>query len=408
MAFLSRLFSRAQRAPLPSMEELFAERAIPMDLPGLEEFKGDFEHLEAEERRQWAEAIAELQSTGRGLPPLWLDAQFDLLPQVVPHWQAEREGFLFKPLFEGLCQRILACGKLVPRPWLIIWGVSEEDLEERALARLLELSQGKPFQRQPSGIYRSNFGDGLDASRILLPELWAELFPGQNTFIAIPAHSCLLVAPQVLLPKLVDAIGPAIGAGDQRISATIYQHVGQTILPANLQDPHPIAQPQRELRQSDLLAACVAQEQDLPAELGQPAGLLSLRTQQGRSLLMAIWKEGQPCLLPDTDLVGFIDAQDKALGIFFRQTLPRISEIRGETVDIWGPRRTRYTGFPTRAQVERLEPFATSEQMVSLLRGQGNAPRPAQPQTTAPASGTSSSPVPEHLRGLSLGPVRED
>lgn len=408
MAFLSRFFSRAQRAPLPSMEELFAELGISLDLPGLDDVKGDFEHLDAGERRHWAEAIAELNLKNQGMPPLWLDAQFDLLPQVVPHWQAEREGFLFKPLFEGLCQRILACGRLVPRPWLVLWGVTEEDLEDRALTRLQELSHGKPFRRLPSGIYQSTFGDGMDASRILLPELWAELFPGQNTFLAIPSSTCLLVAPQVLLPKLVEAIGPAIGSAGDRISATIYQHVGQTILPATLQDPHPIAQPQRELRQSDLLAACQAQDLDLPPALGQPAGLLSLRTQQGRSLLMAIWKEGTPCLLPDTDLVGFIDAQGRPLGIYFRQTLPRIPEVRGETVDIWGPRRTRYAAFPTREQLERLEPFATGEQMDALLRGAGNAPRQAAPRQAAPPSTSTSSPVPEHLRGLSLGPVRED
>lgn len=408
MAFLSQFFSRAQRAPLPSMEELFAERELPLDLPGLGEFKGDFEHLEAEERRHWVEAIAELKIKGQEMPPLWLDAQFDLSPQIVPHWQAEREGFLFKPIFEGLCQRILACGKLVPRPWLVLWGVTEDDLEDRALSHLLELSQGKPFRRLPSGIYQSAFGDGLDASRILLPELWEDIFPGQNTFLAAPSSTCLLIAPQVLLPKLLEAIGPALGNEGNRISATIYQHVNHTILPANLQDPHPIAQPQRELRQSDLLAACHTQDQDLSSNLGQPAELVPLRTQQGRSLLMALWREGTPCLLPDTDLVGFLDSKGHSLGIYFRQTLPRISEIRGEPVEIWGPRRTRYTGFPTREQLARLEPFATPEQMDSLLRGTENTPRQAAPKPSIPASTSTSSPVPEHLRGLSLGPVRED
>jgi len=408
MAFLSRFFSRAQQAPLPSMEELFAELGIPPELEGLEDLKGDFEHLDAAERRHWAEALAELIAKGQGMPPLWLDAQYDLLPQVVPHWQAEREGYLFKPLFEGLCQRILACGQLVPRPWLVLWGVTEEDLEERALAHLLERSKGKPFRRLAGGIYQSAYGDGLDASRILLPELWEDLFPGQNTFVVVPTQDCLLVAPQVLLPKLVEAIPPALAAQGSRISATIYQRLGHEFLPANLQDPHPIAQPQRELRQSDLLVACQTQDQDLPAALGQPAGLMMVRTQQGRSLLVALWKEGAPCLLPDTDLVGFLSAKGHALGIYFRQTLPRISEVRGESVEFWGPRRTRYTGFPTVEQLERLEPFATPEQMVTLLKGLGNPPPPGPPRATAPSSGASSSPVPEHLRGLSLGPVRED
>ncbi len=51
---------------------------------------------------------------------------------------------------------------------------------------------------------------------------------------------------------------------------TIYQQVDDHFLPANLQDPHPIAQPQRELRQADLIEAYRAQESRLPAELGDP------------------------------------------------------------------------------------------------------------------------------------------
>lgn len=130
--------------------------------------------------------------------------------------------------------------------------------------------------------------------------------------------------------------------------------------------------------------------------------------QQERSLLMAIWQEGDPCLIPDTDLVAFISAQGRPLGVYFRQTLPRIPEIRGEHVDIWGPRRTRYTIFPTREQLDRLEQFATGEQLEGLLRGTGAPTRPTAPRPTTGVPSGTSSPVPEHLRGLSLGPVRED
>nr|WP_320132783.1 hypothetical protein [uncultured Holophaga sp.] len=410
MAFLSRLFSRGQRAPLPTLEELFTELGVTSSLPGLEDFREDFEHLDAGERRQWAGAVAELQAKGLGLPPQWLDAQFDLMPQLVPHWQAEREPFLAKPVAEGLCQRILACGHLVPAPWLILWGISEDDLEDRALGQLQEKSQGHPFRKLPSGIYQSSYGDGMDASRILLPELWSELFPGQNTFLAVPTSGCLLVAPQILLPKLVEAVLARVDGEGTRISATLYQRIDQTTLPANLQDPHPIAQPQRELRQSDFAAACLAQESDLPPELGTPAPLMTIKTQQGRTLLLTLWREGTPCLLPDADLVGFLDAQGQPLGIFFRQTLPRIPELKGEPVEIWGPRRLRYPTFPSAGQRERLEPFASPEQMAGLFRGPGErsqAPRPAAPAQASTAS-THSSPVPEHLRGLSLGPVRED
>jgi hypothetical protein len=193
---------------------------------------------------------------------------------------------------------------------------------------------------------------------------------------------------------------------------TIYQQVDDHFLPANLQDPHPIAQPQRELRQADLLEAYRAQEASLPAELGDPAQVALIHTQQGRSVSYAAWKEGRPVLLPETDLVGFVAADGRPLGIFFRQTLPRISELHGAAVDIWGPRRLRYEGFPTAAQLARLERFATGEQMADVFKSTG----PARPRTgntpvqdgSGSRSVQASSPVPAHLRGLSLGVQSKD
>jgi hypothetical protein len=126
------------------------------------------------------------------------------------------------------------------------------------------------------------------------------------------------------------------------------------------------------------------------------------------------WQEGRPALLPDTDLIGFVAANGRPLGIYFRQTLPRISEIHGTIVDIWGPRRIRYEGFPTAAQLDRLECFATGEQMAELIKGSGPArPRQANtPMQDRASSGASaaqtSSPVPAHLRGLSLGVQSDD
>ena len=136
------------------------------------------------------------------------------------------------------------------------------------------------------------------------------------------------MAPQVLLPQLVEAIGRALAGPGPRIMATFYQQVGDKFLPANLQDPHPMAQPQRELRQSDMVEACRAQAESLPPELGDPALPGLIKTQQGRSVTYANWQEGRPVLLPEADLIGFVAANGRPLGIYFRQTLPRIAELR--------------------------------------------------------------------------------
>ena len=412
MAFFSKFFSRAERAPLPTLDGLLQARGIPSDLPGLEALIPDFEHLEAGEREAWADALAELHQRKLPLPPPWLDAQYDLLPQLAPAWQAEREGFHHRPYVEGLSERILVGSQLMPSAWLILWGIEEQGVTERAQDHLREKSKHHPFLRLPSGIYRSSFGDGLDASRMLLPELWRDLLQGQNTFVAVPTSHEMLVAPQVLLPKLVEAIDKALGSEHPRLQATIYQVSDSAILPANLQDPHPIAQPQRELRQTDVIHAYRNQEQDLDAASGVPGPIGLLHTQQGRSITFTIWTEGKSVVLPETDLIGFVDAKGKPLGLYFRQTMPRISELKGTAVDIWGPRRIRYEGFPTLEQLERLERFADGEQMAAVFKSQQASARPSSPPTSSigapPPLSQGSSPVPDHLRGQSLGLQSKD
>jgi hypothetical protein len=409
MAFLSRFFSAAPRQPLPTLEEILAPRGIPLDLPGLEPHLEEFHHLGAEERTRFGDAVQELTARGWQLPPLWQDAQYDLAPRLVPLWMAERDGYFYRPYLEGLALRMVVCSQTMPAAWLTLWGIAWEDIFERSMDQLREHSKDHPFQRQPSGIYRGSFGDGHSASRFLLPDLWRGLFPGQNIFLAIPTEDELFVAPQVLLPQLVETITKSLAGPGPRLMATVYQQVDDHFLPANLQDPHPMAQPQRELRQADLIESYRAQESCLPADLGEAAPAGVIHTQQGRSVSFTIWKEGRPVLLPEADLVGFVRADGRPLGMYFRQTLPRIPELHASQVDIWGPRRVRYEGFPTAAQLGRLECFANGEQMVELFRKSGPAkPRPMQaPMADQASSGSraaqAASPVPAHLRGLSLG-----
>lgn len=407
MSFLSKFFARAEAAPLPDLGDLLKERELPEEIPGLEPFLKVFEHLQAEERVRWADAVAELQRKQWPFPPSWEDAQFEVIPEIVPTWKAEREQRCFRPVIEGLSERIRVGQEAMPEAWLVLWDVSLDDVMERALDHLRARSKGKSFERMPSGIYRSAYGDGLDAARILLPELWSGQFPGQNTFVAIPTEDQLLIAPQVLLPKLLEAIGQVLAApAAPRVQGVILQFVNEKLLPANLQDPHPIAQPQRELRQGDLLEAYRVQDEDLDPELGVSTPMTLLKTSQGRSVTMALWTEGRPALLPECDSIGFVSKGGQPLGIYFRQTLPRIPELKGHVVDIWGPRRMRYEGFPSAEQLGRLEAFANPEQMAQIFKGEGSG-RPTAPRSNAaiapPPVSSNSSPVPQHLRGQSLG-----
>lgn len=407
MGLFDRFFSRADEAPLPGLAALLEARGLPAELPGLAALAPGFEaHRKAEERETWVAAVAELHGQGLPLPEPWVEAQDHLLPELVPAWQAEREGRWCRGFIDGLSQRIKVGETVMPAAWLVLWDQTADDALELALDHLRHRSEGS-FERLPSGAYRGPWRDGLDAARLLLPELWHGLFKDQHPFLAIPAADTLLAVPQILLPKLMDEVGRSVQSGAKPLQLAVIERIHDKLMTARLQDPHPMSAPQRELKHMDLLQALRQQEQDLDPALGLPATVSLVKTSQGKPLTMALWNEGAPILLPETDLIAFSARNGEPLGIFARQTLPRIHEIKGEAVSIWGPRRVRYEGFPTAEQLSRLEQFATAEQMKSLQTPTGNrgaAPRPgAAPPSGAPFNAQGAPPLPRHLQGAGLG-----
>ncbi|MBK8572064.1 MAG: hypothetical protein IPO28_06460 [Holophagaceae bacterium] len=400
-----RFFSRADEAPLPGLAALLEARGLPGELPGLAALAPGFEaHRKAEEREAWVAAVAELHGQDLPLPEPWVEAQDHLLPELVPAWQAEREGLWCRGFIDGLSQRIRVGDRVMPAAWLTLWDQSADDVLELALDHLKHRSEGS-FERLPSGAYRSPWRDGLDAARLLLPELWHGLFKDQHPFLAIPSADTLLAVPQILLPKLMDEVGRSLQSGAKPLQLAVIERIHDKLMTARLQDPHPMSAPQRELKHMDLLQALRQQELDLDPALGLPATVSMVKTSQGKPLTMALWNEGAPILLPETDLIAFSARNGEPLGIFTRQTLPRIHELKGEAVSIWGPRRVRYEGFPTADQLSRLEQFATAEQMKSLQTPAGNrgaAPRPG-PGPGAPFNSQGAAPLPRHLQGAGLG-----
>jgi hypothetical protein len=405
MGLFDRFRSRAEEAPLSGLASLLEARGVPADLPGLAALVPGFEaHRRPEEREAWADAVAALHGQGLPLPEPWIDAQDHLLPELVPSWLAEREGRWSRGFIDGLTQRIRVRDMVLPAPWLVLWDQSADEVLALALDHLRNRSTGS-FERLPSNVYRSPWRDGFDAARLLLPEIWEGLFKGQNPFLAIPAADTLLAAPQILLPKLMDEVNRSLQSGARPLQLAVIERVGEKLMTARLQEPHPMSAPQRELKHLDLLGALSRQEQDLDPALGCPAAVHMLKTQQGKPLTMALWVEGAPVLLPETDLIGFMTKGGEPLGIYARQTLPRIHELKGEAVDIWGPRRVRYDGFPTAEQLSRLERFATGEQMKAIQAPAGNrpaAPRPAA-QGGTPVQPQGAAPLPRHLQGAGLG-----
>jgi hypothetical protein len=403
MGFFDRFRSRADEAPLAGLEALLEARGLTLDLPGLNALIPGFEaHRKAEEREAWVDAVVENQALGLPLPEPWVEAQDHLLPELVPAWLAEREGRWSRGFIDGLSQRIRVGDVVMPTAWLALWDQSADDVLDLALDHLRHRSEGA-FERLPSGAYRSPWRDGLDAARLLLPEVWQGLFKDQHPFLAIPEADTLLAVPQILLPKLMDEVGRSIKSGAKPLQLAVIERIGDQLMTARLQDPHPMSAPQRELKYMDLIEALRVQDRDLDPALGLPAAVSIVKSGQGKPLSMALWAEGAPVLLPETDLIAFSARGGEPLGIFARQTLPRIHELRGEAVAIWGPRRIRYEGFPTPEQISRLECFATPDQMRALQAPGGDRRAAPRPGPGTPFNAQGSAPLPRHLQEAGLG-----
>lgn len=400
MGFLDKLLKRGPATALPSLDTLLEGKALPFTAEALAPHRETYAHLrEAAQCEAWAEALGTLAARKLALPAVWDEAQEELLPEVVPAWVPEREGGFSRLCIEGLRLRLRLGDRVVQPADLALWDITDDTAVEQALENLKRHAPATAFERLPSGVYRGPWKDGLDAARLLLPELWKDLLKDQRPFMAVPHAGCLLVAPQVLLPKLVEAVSQELGRGPL-LQAALFERVGDQWLPARMQEPHPIAFPQKELKALDLIQALRVQAVDLDPALGVPAPLTTLRAQEGRPLTMATWTAGAACLLPsDCDLVGFVTAEGAPLGIYWRQSLPRLTGLKGEPVAIWGPRRVRYERFPTGEEREDLERFADAQQMLQILKGQGGrpAPKPA-PDPNA---------IPAHLQGQ-LGAQGED
>ncbi|HEX9082509.1 MAG TPA: hypothetical protein VF768_09530 [Holophagaceae bacterium] len=411
MGFLDRFLNRAPQAPLPTLAELMEARGVPADLPGLAPLVPAFEaHRAAPGRHAWVDALAEAHRKGWGLPPAWMEVQEHLLPELVPSWRADREGRWQRLFIEGLCQRIRFEDSVVPEAWIHLWDQDPSDVLEVALDNLRRRSEGS-FERLPSGIYRSPWRDGHDAARLLLPKVWDGLFKDQHPFLAIPTAGAIFAAPQILLPKLMDAVSKTLSEGAPLLQAAVLERVDQQLMTARIQEPHPMSGPQKEFKQLDLMESLRAQERDLDPGLGRMASVGLLKTNQGKSLVVATWMAGAPVLLPDSDLLAFHAASGEPLGIYWRQSLPRITELRGEPVEIWGPRLVRMDGFPTPEQLARLESFASAEQMKAMQAqgpGRSAAPRPSVAGGPSGAASAQASPLPRHLQGAGLGVQDQD
>lgn len=146
----------------------------------------------------FAEAAPRLLPAVRNLTDLQSVA-LDDDPASLEIWQPYQR--LAGPLAIVLAMDLPNSIALVPRSKLEAWGQTFEDLLPTAIDNLVALSAVR-FEQAPGGFYISNYGDGYDSSRLLMPELFHALqLKGDPVAVAI-TRDCVVVAGSEDIPGL--------------------------------------------------------------------------------------------------------------------------------------------------------------------------------------------------------------
>lgn len=175
------------------------------------------------------------------------------------------EAVEWRPLPEPLCLLLAVDSALnltyVTRRQLQNWGVDFDTALAAAMENLHSVSPPS-FERQPGGFYVSSYGDYLDASRLLLPEIFAELDLAGDP-VAIVANTTGLLVCGSNDDAALKAMAAFVAAGNTGEAAPI------SGAPLALQQGEWRTMPVDPARHPDLAALLVG-EQVWLAELQEP------------------------------------------------------------------------------------------------------------------------------------------
>lgn len=251
---------------------------------------------------------------------------------------------------------------------LVEWDLDEETAFTVALAHL-ERRSAEPLaqlERLPTGLYRSTWQDTFDATRAILPSVVGRVPAAGGRAVGIPNRNTLLVADLADERALRALVAETRAAYDhpRAVSARLYVPIDGGLEPLRLPDGHPLARDLRELDLLDLAGEYATQTEALNqrhAAEGLDLFVASFRpneTDDGRIYSYAVWTEGVPTLLPETDLVALVEqpvGTDVAFSLYPFERVRAVAADLLEPVQCYPP-RYRTLGFPTPEQRDALGP----------------------------------------------------
>ncbi len=246
------------------------------------------------------------------------------------------------------------------------WGLSFDELLERAKENLRAISKA-PWEEAAPGVFVSPFHDTLDATRVVLPEVFTALKVKGKPVVLAPTHDVVFVTGDEDVDGLQQvAVWTEEALLEPRAHTAIaFRFVDgawQRWLP---EKTHPAFAKLKLLALQTTASAYSRQKEVLEALLESNgheilvATLRAFRAPSGEVFTACAWQDGLEALLPQTDRIDFVrpgpentPSSAKVWSTTFEIARKTLGELMQPIGDL--PERWRVKGFPTDEQLEQM------------------------------------------------------
>lgn len=246
------------------------------------------------------------------------------------------------------------------------WGVSFDEARNAAVSNLRDRSISK-FSQLDSELFASDWNDGYDASRILLPDVTHRLGVGENPVVMMPLRDILFVASSASEDALADMVAAAakVTENDGRlVSALMYQVQDSGVVEYSPHSPK-VKQALHELK-LHFLSSEYRSQGSLLQQVYQKEGANVLvadfavgkSDKANQSISAAQWIKDFDISLPKTDFILLLSSTEvgkDTVGkmVSWDEAWKTVGHFMKEEQGIYPP-RYRVAQFPSQAQLDAM------------------------------------------------------
>jgi hypothetical protein len=248
------------------------------------------------------------------------------------------------------------------------WGLSFREALPLAMKNLRSSSPPQ-FRPLEGGVWTSDWSDGYDSSRILLPDVMGQSGVQGDFVMMIPSRRAgVLVAPAASIEAQLHLLGFARQVIEERggiISTVLYRYKDRRVAAFEPDNAH-LARKLSELQKLGWSSLYQEQKNALEhvhSRQAQPPFVASYQVAQapGGWLSACSWTKGQDTLLPKTDIVNLVTLDPRGgnehqVKILAWETAQAIASTPWQPIDTFPPRFLA-TGFPAERDLWRAEAF---------------------------------------------------